>query len=220
MKLWMRRTLTSSIVLFLILVASILLFTRTEAYAQFLDSYNSLSKPEQRWVLRHPIAAFRTHKLATSARTEAVSHNSDPDLDGDLNGGMVDAFKHTLWMALTAQKIGYSKAVSLGIAHEEGNRAEFDANPERNGGLIQDQMASDMDLFNNQVGARIGADNPNVSYDVLVFLVKDAVVKGQCRKLRKDSSGNYLDSTGTVIILSDYNGVWLIPKQLIPSNKQ
>lgn len=220
MKVWMRRTITSSVILFALIAVALLLFARTEAYAQFLDSYKALSKPEQQWVNRHPIAAFRTHNLATMARDEAVSRQKDPDLDGDLNGGMVDAFKHTLWMALTAQRIGYSKAISLGQAHEAGNHEEFLNNPERNGGLLQDQMASEMDLFNNDIGARLGCENPKVSFNVMVFLVKEAVVSGKCRKLRKDSSGNYLDSTGHVIPVNDYKGQWRIPKELISSNKQ
>jgi hypothetical protein len=62
-------------------------------------SYNKLSVPEQKWVKRHPWAAFITHKIADTVKAEAQRRLKDTDLDGDINGGMVDAFKHTLWMA-------------------------------------------------------------------------------------------------------------------------
>jgi len=201
-------------------IIALISITHTEAYAQFLKSYQSLSKAEQHWVNRHPIAAFRTHRLADTARTLAVAHQHDDDLDGDLNGGMADAFKHTLWMALTAQKIGKDKAISLGKAHEDGNHEEFLNNPERTGGLIQDKIASDMDLYNNSIGAQIGEDHPDVSISVLIFLVKEAVTKGQCRKIQKDAGGNYIDSQGKVIDTKQYIGQWEIPKVLIPSSKQ
>lgn len=219
MRAWMRKTITSSAVLIVAATIAIVLFTKTDTYAQFLESYNALSKAEQHWVLRHPIAAFRTHKLAEKAQAAAQEIKSDPDMDNDLNGGMADAFKHTLWMALTAQKIGHDKAVSLGIAHEEGNRMEFENNPNRDNGLIQDKIMSEMDLFNNEIGATLGAENSKVSFDVLEFLVKDAVIKGRCRKIKKKDNSQYLDIEGNVIDINKYKGVWEIPKVLIPSNK-
>lgn len=215
----MRKTILSSLIFSAIITIAIITATRTEVYAQFMESYHKLSNAEQAWVRRHPIAAFRTHKLATTARSEAQAHMQDPDLDGDLNGGMVDAFKHTLWMALTAQKIGFSKAQSLGIAHEEGNRAEFSRNPDRSGGLLQDNMMSGMDLYNNDIGARIGSLNPKASYQTIVAMVKKAVTSGECRKLKKDGN-KYLDADGKVINDADYKGKWEIPKVMIPSNKQ
>ncbi len=215
----MKKTIVSSIILSALITAAIIIATRTEAYAQFLDSYNKLSLAEQKWVRRHPIAAFRTHELATTARQLATDHKNDSDLDGDLSGGMADAFKHTLWMALTAQKIGFSKALSLGKAHEDGNRAEFENNPDRNGGLMQDKMMSEMDLYNNNIGARIGADHPDADTTEIIALVKEAIQSGQCRKLRKKNH-KFLDSQGQPINEADYKGQWEIPKVLIPSNQQ
>lgn len=220
MRLCTKRTIASSLALILLATIALVSATHTDAYAQFLESYKALSTAEQQWVRRHPIAAFRTHRLADTARDLAVKHQNDPDLDGDLNGGMADAFKHTLWMAITAQKIGKDKAISLGQAHEDGNYEQFLNNPERSGGLLQDKIASDMDLYNNNIGAQIGHEHPNVSISVLIFLVKDAVTKGQCRKILKNSQGQYLDAEGKVIDTGLYNGQWEIPKVLIPSNKQ
>ncbi len=220
MRLRTKRTIASSLVLILLAITALVSATHTEAYAQFMESYKALSTAEQQWVRRHPIAAFRTHHLADTARALAKEHKNDPELDGDLDGGMADAFKHTLWMALTAQKIGRDKAISLGKAHEDGNYEQFLNNPERSGGLIQDKATSDMDLYNNNIGAQIGQDYPNASISVLIFLVKDAVTKGQCRKILKDSQGKYLDAHGGIIDTGQYNGQWEIPKVLIPSNKQ
>ncbi len=213
-----RATLLSSAALIAALTVTIIIATRTEAYAQFMESYHKLSKPEQKWALHHPWAAFRTHKLADSTRAEATRRLSDPELDGDLNGGMVDAFKHTLWMALTAQKIGARKAILLGEAHEEGNRLEYVADPTRKS-TQQDSIASRMDMLNNVVGARIGEQNPKADFSKLVAIVRRNVIEGKCWKIKKKDKNTYLDADGKVINIHDYDNSWAVPKVLVESDK-
>ncbi|MCR5456128.1 MAG: hypothetical protein K6F33_14185 [Bacteroidales bacterium] len=214
-----RATILSSITLVVAIVIAIITATRTEAYAQFMESYHKLSKPEQRWVKRHPLAAFRTHKIADTVKLECKHLLKDQDLDGDLNGGMVDAFKHTLWMALTAQKIGYDKALLLGQAHEDGNYLEYVADPTRKK-TPQDSIASRMDMLNNIVGARIGDDNPKASYQTIVAIVREHVIEGKCWKIRKKGKGTYLDKDGKPINIHAYDNNWAIPKVLINSKKE
>ena len=212
-------TILSSVLFIVAIVIAIVTFTRSEAYAQFLDSYQKLSIPEQQWVRRHPLAAFRTHRIADTVRHEAQNRLKDVDFDGDLNGGMVDAFKHTLWMALTAQKIGSRKALLLGEAHEAGNRLEYESDPTRKK-YLQDSIASRMDILNNQIGARIGAQNPDASQHKIIELVKQAVLDGKCWKIHKKDKNTYLDADGKPINIHAYDNHWVIPKVLIPSNKQ
>ncbi len=207
----------SSVLLIAAITVAIITFTHSDAYAQFLESYHKLSIPEQQWVRKHPLAAFRTHRIADSVRHEAQERLKDADFDGDLNGGMVDAFKHTLWMALTAQKIGMEKALSLGVAHEEGNRLEYESDPVRKN-IQQDSIASRMDILNNIVGARIGAQNPDASPKRIMTLVRQAVIEGKCWKIKKKDKNTYLDADGKVINIHDYDNQWAIPKVLVPSN--
>ncbi|MBR4272737.1 MAG: hypothetical protein IKQ30_07860 [Bacteroidales bacterium] len=211
-------TILSSILLVSAITFAFVTFTHSDAYAQFLESYKKLSIPEQQWVKRHPFAAFRTHKIADSVKTECQTRLNDADLDGDLNGGMVDAFKHTLWMALTAQKIGYEKALKLGQAHEDGNRLEYESDPTR-ARTPQDSIASRMDMLNNVVGARIGDSNPDASQKKIIELVKQAVMEGKCWKIKKKDKNIYIDADGKEIAIHDYDNNWAIPKVLIPSNK-
>jgi len=210
--------ITSSITITAILIYTITILTRSKAYAQFLESYKRLSKPEQQWVRRYPIAAFRTHNLADSAKKEAIRRIKDPDLDADIEGGMVDAFKHTFWMALTAQKIGAKKALLLGKAHEDANKIEFEKNPKRKG-ITQDSIASQMDMLNNIEGAYIGETYPDMPYQELIKIVKQAVVDGKCWKIKKKNVKTYLDSNNNIINIHDYDNKWAIPKVLIRSNK-
>ena len=208
----------SSLTLVTVLTVALVSITHTETYAQFMKSYNKLSKPEQQWVRRHPIAAFRTHNIADTVRQEAKRRLKDTSLDGDINGGMVDAFKHTLWMALTTQKIGSRKALLLGQAHEEGNRLEYESDPVRKK-IHQDSIASRMDMLNNIVGARIGADNPDASYNTIMAIVRRHVLEGKCWKIRKKDKNTYLDADGNKIDIHQYDNNWVIPKVLVKSNE-
>ena len=208
----------SSLTLVTVLTVALVSITHTETYAQFMKSYNKLSKPEQQWVRRHPIAAFRTHNIADTVRQEAKRRLKDTSLDGDINGGMVDAFKHTLWMALTTQKIGSRKALLLGQAHEEGNRLEYESDPVRKK-IHQDSIASRMDMLNNQIGAKIGEDNPKATFDELVALVMQSVIEGKCWKIKKKDKKTYLDANDKVISIHDYDNNWVIPKVLVKSNE-
>lgn len=212
------RTTTILTSIALVLVIAAMSLSSTKAYSQFMKSYRKLTKPERHWVLWHPVAAFRTHTLADTAKREAIRRLKDPDLDGDINGGMVDAFKHTLWMALNAQRISPSKALSLGEAHEESAKLEFLADPSRKT-VGQDSIASRMDILNNIVGVDIGSHNPKASYTEIVSLVKQAVVDGRCWKIKKVGHHKYLDDSNEVINIHDYDGKWNIPKVLVPSNK-
>ena len=210
-------TILSSILLIAAITIAFVTFTNSDAYAQFLESYKNLSTPEQQWVKRHPLAAFRTHNIADTVKAKCQTMLKDTDFDGDLNGGMVDAFKHTLWMALTAQKIGYDKALSLGQAHEDGNRLEYEADPKR-AKTPQDSIASRMDMLNNVVGARIGVNNPDASFAKIVAMVRQSVLDGKCWKIKKKDKNTYLDADGNKIDIHQYDDNWVIPKVLVPSN--
>ncbi|MBR4266246.1 MAG: hypothetical protein IKQ46_09350 [Bacteroidales bacterium] len=202
-----------------LLVLSCLLFLCFDTVnAQKRAAYKKLSKPERQWVRRHPFAALKAFPISKTVSKEANQRLTDPDLDGDGNGGMVDAFRHTLWMSLNSQAFGKRKAILLGIAHEKSNRLDFEAHRLEDGD-IPDSVMCEMDLRNNEIGASLGRKYKNYSYDEMVKLVKSEVIAGNCWKVKKDSQKKYLDTNGEVIDRKKYQGNWHVPKVLIKSNK-
>ena len=181
------------------------------------QSYKNLSQPERKWVRHHPLAALRTYKLSQMAAAEAQTLVNDPEFDGDGSGGMVDAFRHTLWMALTAQKIGKEKALALGRAHEEKSKLYFESCDPSEPNL-PDSIDSEMDFINNQKGADIGIKHRKATYAELVQIVRTTVVTGQCYKIKKNSKGEYLDYDGNIIDPKLLQGKWITPKILVRSD--
>ena len=149
----------------------------------------------------------------------SLAMQQDSLLDGDPDGGQVDAFRHTFWMASLSQKMRAKKAWRLGKAHEKGNYCSYKKGKlEEN--QVPDSMASVMDLFNNALGIEIGRYQKENSEEELKKLVVTAILDGMARVLAKDKSGNYLDCDGKKIDPALYKGQWSIPKCLVPSNQR
>lgn len=93
-----------------------------------------------------------------------------PDQNDDQN----DAFRHTYWNALMARRYGQDWAESYATAHEgvEGNAAVREA----------------MDLYNNEVGRRLAAANPDADEDELADLVQQAVEDGEVLVIGPDGN--------------------------------
>ena len=88
-------------------------FSCVELFAQKTPSkmFCKLSGPEKAWVIFHPFIAKKTWKITEQARMETKSLLLDPRLDGDEDGGQLDAFRHAFWMASLSQKICWRKMV-------------------------------------------------------------------------------------------------------------
>ena len=78
--------------------------------------------------------------------------------------GHQDAFRHAYWNALMSTRIGPEFAEDFGTAHEQrpGNPSDREA----------------MDLYNNEVGRRIAAENPDASAEELADKVQQAIENG------------------------------------------
>lgn len=87
--------------------------------------------------------------------------NAIPGVDDGHN----DAFRHAYWNALLTKNFGEDFAAAFASAHEgvPNNPADREA----------------MDLYNNEVGRRIAAENPDASDEELAELVYDAVQNGE-----------------------------------------
>ena len=183
-------------------------------YAQNLKN---LHFPEIWWVVTHPFITKKTLEISKQAKKIANSYINSDELDGDYNGGMVDAFRHTLWMSMLVQEIDYKAAYKLGLAHEKGNEIDFKKKILEEEKL-PDSTSCEMDLRNNNIGIEIGEEYYGESIDTLISVVKNAVKTGRCWKIKKDSLGSFLDQKGLFIPENEWKGKWITPKVLVPSN--
>ena len=194
------------------------MFLSLNLQAQKKHGFSSLSGPEKWWVIGHP---FKVKKaLSISLRTIQVrdSIKGSGIIGSDDNGGKLDAFKHTLWMAVLTQKIGSKSALKLGKAHEKGNyKSYLKGDPED--GVLPDKAASDMDLFNNEQGMRIASSNPEATEIQLISIILDELRTGSLRIIKKER-GIFLTCEGETIPKEKLIGTWENDKCLIPSNSR
>ncbi|MEU9113703.1 hypothetical protein AB0D04_18460 [Streptomyces sp. NPDC048483] len=116
----------------------------------------------------------------------------------DEQDGHMDAFRHTYWNALMAQKYGVDWAERYGNAHERvpGNPADREA----------------MDLHNNDLGRRIAMENPTATPAQLAEKVQAAVQQG--RTVVMDREGSLVPSDKVRVDKNGHsNGVAGAPDQ-------
>lgn len=192
------------------------LFLSLNLQAQKKHGFSSLSGPEKWWVIGHP---FKVKKaLNVSLRTIQIrdSIKSSGIIGTDDNGGELDAFKHTFWMAGLTHSIGPKSALKLGKAHEKGNyKSYLKGDPED--GVLPDKAASDMDLFNNEQGIRIAGNNPEASETKLISIILDELRSGSLRIIKKEA-GIFLTCDGEPLSKAALIGTWENDKCLVPSN--
>ena len=172
--------------------------------------------PEKMWVITHPFVAKKAWAITQHARQLASEMINDPDLDGDYSGGQIDAFRHGYWMASLSQKIGKQRAYKLGVAHEKGNRIDYEKRKNEEG-ILPDSVSCEMDLRNNKVGIQIGHENKNAAPVELQLLIKQAILEGLFWKIKKTTDGRFLDANRNVLSEEDWKGKWTNPKTLVPS---
>jgi hypothetical protein len=134
----------------------------------------------------------------------------------DNNGGNLDAFKHTYWMASLTLKIGRKQTLSLGKAHEKGNYLQYKKHALENA-ILPDSISSVMDLRNNAFGVSLVNKNEIISKADVQKKVLDALADGKLTIIKKDEKGNFLTCDGAVISINEWKGKWNIPKCTIAS---
>lgn len=209
-----------SILLLIILIGT---FAAERVYrkierSQRMEQFRDLPKPEKKWVYFHPFIAKRVFEISKEVKKYADSKKVRNSLDGDIDGGQADAFRHTLWMARISRDFGKRAAISLGKAHEDANYLHY-LEKRLEDGSVPDHQGSLMDLANNRVGAELGRKHRDASDSELVEIAKSAVLDGRCWVLKKNKKGRYLDSDGEIIPRDSLNGRWETAKVLVRSNK-
>lgn len=203
----------------LVLIA-FFMFSSNNSFSQtklIFKQYKNLSSPEKKWVIFHPFISKNVYKISEKAVHVADSLIVDTLLDGDLNGGQLDAFRHAFWMALLSQKYNWRKIYKLGLAHEKGNYYQF-LHSSIEDGSVPDKVSSQMDLLNNDAGRQLGLDNKNSSECELIKIIKDEILNGNLWIIKKNKDGFFLDENNKIIDKSFLIGKWENGKQLVRSN--
>lgn len=180
-------------------------------------SFSRLSGPEKSWVLLHPFKAKKGYRTTVEVRTTVDSMARRGTIGNDNNGGHLDAFKHSLWMARLTQHIGERAANSLGIAHEKGNYKAY-LRRKYEEGVLPDEQSSEMDFYNNAVGISVGRAFERSTNNNIIDKLLDSLNKGKLRVLNKDSQGYFLDCHNRRIPPDSLLNRWNTIKCLVPSN--
>tara|TARA_R110002049_G_scaffold120471_8_gene274907 strand:+ start:5532 stop:6149 length:618 start_codon:yes stop_codon:yes gene_type:complete len=178
---------------------------------------NQISCSVKWWAVFHPFVALKSMKISSKSRLLANSDSIKTIFGNDGNGGGLDAFRHTYWMASLSQEIGNKKALKLGIAHEKGNRKDFEKKRLEEGQL-PDRISVDMDLHNNAVGVLLTQKNGVMTQEELIKRIYSLYSSGKLVVVKKDSSLNSLTIDGKIIPDGDWQGKWENDRVLIPSN--
>ncbi len=181
------------------------------------NNYKNLSKPEKKWVILHPFVAKKAYRITQMAVKICSEVKAEQLLDQETNGGKLDAFRHSYWMAILTQKIGKRRAEKLGLAHEKGNRILFEKNQTEDG-EIPDSVSCAMDVFNNQRGIIIGQANKAANaLDIKAIVIKK-IEEGDMKITAKNSRGQLVDCNGKAIPIMEMEKKWKNDKCLVPSN--
>jgi hypothetical protein len=182
-----------------------------------LHQFFKLSCPEKRWVITHPFIAHGTYKISIEALEITKNKVQDNLLDGDINGGQLDAFRHAYWMARISQKYGWRRAFTLGKTHEKGNYLDFKKNRLEEG-TLPDEPSSQMDFLNNDVGIQLGKENPVATSDELSKKIEELILAGKLFVIKKNKTGQFLNCQGEIISIEEIKGKWNNSKCIISSN--
>lgn len=198
------------IFLFLFLVSFLIVDGQENTKIRFQE----VSVAEKWWVIKHPFVAKKAIRISVEARLATKEIIESKILKGVGSGDQVDAFRHAFWMARLTQEIGGRKANSLGKAHEKGNYRQYKKRRKEDGSL-PDKISSEMDFYNNAVGVRLGE---KTSFLGLKEIIVETVLKGNCKIIKKDRQGNFLDCDGNIIEEEGLVGRWENLKCLVDSN--
>ena len=162
-----------------------------------------ISRPEKCWALAHLFIVKKTFRLTKEALQVADSIHGSGIFKGSMSGGQPDAFKHAYWMALLSRNISARKANKLGKAHEKGNYITYKKAKRKGLSNSHNELASEMDMWNNKKGIEIGISNTDIPTYQLQQIVIDSILSGAMRIIINDSL-----KSGDVIVPSDQFSSW------------
>ena len=182
------------------------------------QKFKKLSCSEKTWTVLHIFKAKKAELISKEAQRVADSVARTPLLDGDKNGGQVDAFRHAYWMARLHQDIGKNAALKLGKAHERSNYRQY-KKKQLEDGENPDKISSEMDLFNNSVGVNYTQKDVSYPKNGLIYRIVNGILAGDYKIIKKDQERNYLTCDNAIISKKSIKGKWKNNKCLINSNE-
>ncbi len=199
------------------ILIGLLLVCSFSVEAQLINQFKKLGCAEKWWVITHPFVANKTAQLSLEVKIVANSDTIKTLLGKDGNGGALDAFRHTYWMAILTKEIGSRRALKLGEAHEKKNKQDFKKGLLEDG-AIPDSVSIQMDLFNNQVGSSLVVKKERVSISELQMRVIEQICSGKTLVVDKNEKAQSLDINGNVLIREEWEGNWDSGRVLVPSS--
>jgi hypothetical protein len=181
----------------------------------FSQSFFRLSKAEKFWVIQHPFAAMKAHRVSKWVLIQTDSLNKTNVLDTFNSGGTLDAFRHILWMYALAKRIGEPKARALGRAHEKGNYQQF-VKRQLEENTRPDSLSSVMDLYNNEIGLNLYKMKSLSMVKILPIIIQ-SIKNGEALIIKRTET-QFKDCAGNEIDLNFYQTKWYVPYCLIKSN--
>ena len=127
-----------------------------------IDIWNALTDSEKKLCVRYPFDALKVNTAKNIATSQTETKFGFNGL-----GDKSDAFRHGIWNAEMTILIGKEKAELFATAHEDKDVTgyESDRYPKT---AHRDR---DMDLHNNELGRRIGAENACVSEEEMADII-------------------------------------------------
>ncbi|MFM7017055.1 MAG: DUF6973 domain-containing protein [Bacteroidota bacterium] len=203
-----------AIPLFAFLFSSIHVFSQDSTVRM-----HNLSKKEKHWAITHPFAAKKAKKIIPFVREDVRVKITEGKLDSLIHGGQADAYRHALWMALTAKHIGEKKALKMGQLHEAKNKEDFYKSI-KDDDALQDSISCQMDLLNNALGISYGVGYKDKSDKEIQELILAGINNGEFFILFRNKKNQFMDCEGNVVSKEDRvkNKKWFLPYCLVPSN--
>ncbi|WP_299618676.1 hypothetical protein [uncultured Tenacibaculum sp.] len=196
----------------------IFVFLITSGFSQSnFKKFKQLSSPKKWWVIFHPFKAKKALEISKEASRVSDSIRQTDLLDRDHAGGQVDAFRHAYWMARLRQEIGKPAARTLGKAHEKENYLMYKKRKLEEG-IVPDQISSEMDLYNNDIGLTLTIKGCKTSKKGLIHKVANAIKKGKMKVIKKNKKGEFLTFDDKKIEPKSLQGKWKNNKCLVDSN--
>lgn len=175
------------------------------------------SPPERCWAITHPFVAMKAWRISVEVRKVSDSLVKAGFMDGDGNGGQLDAFRHSYWMARLCSVMKASKAYKLGKAHEKGNFLQYKKHQNEDGSL-PDEAACSMDMWNNCMGIEIAKQYPQITKDSLQLIVTQWILVGKMKIIKKNKAGISLNIENKPITNDTIPQPWQTERILVPSN--
>lgn len=178
----------------------------------------SQTREEYAWAIMHPIVALKVNKAKNRVDTLYNRYVKLALPDSFDRGGKLDAFRHVLYMSVFTQTSRVKAVRKLGEAHERANLRNFKKNKSELGDLA-DEIFSEMDLINNELGFIIGSSHKTATLQEVVEIVLQQISIGKAKIVLRNCMGAFVGCEQLTPVSSGVRVAAGNKKCLVPSNQ-